>query len=435
MVFPQAQLGRLSFAIMLPLALVLTVIFSGAGAMTEMEDKELSSVTGQALMQMNKEAVNGFTFYTAGLDAILEINTNMRKLQLGCGGANGAGNCDIDADYFSLGCITNAAGNCISLDPASGSIQIPGAVLDNVPAAQQRMKDMVITRPYFQFAIRNDHSRTLREIVGVRLGGENVEGPMSIGTLNSFSGYMSATANMTMQGQSDIAAVCGPGNSPCSEPNVFGYNAPGRSLGLQNFEACAYGICEEARNLTVNYDSAGLTGLQVEASGSRLTQAIIQDVNLGQPVSEIVDSMRVNQSNGIPSWAINLLIGEVRNQSEPHIRSQLADGFKIGTPDELPGCSSIDNCDIPYNLSNVHQVDVNSANFGFSFQKEAVQYPGYVAAMQRGWSMYLPDAFTLNVSRPATQFTHSILQGDAYEGNVIGLEPPYRNCWGSARFC
>lgn len=427
------RLGPLLFSVFLASLMVL-LSHNASGAMTELQDEELSGVVGQALMQTNKVVGGGgVTFYTAGLDAVLELNMNIEKLQLGCTNAAVNGQrCDIDADRFSLGCIANGSNQCVSLNPTG--IEVPGAVSD-IAANRQRMRDMVITRPYFQFAVKNDGSRTLREVVGIRLGGENVSGPMSIGNLNTFSGYMTATANMTMQGQTDIAAVCGPANPGCSEPNVYGYNAPDRSLGLSNFEACAYGICEDANQLTVNYSSASLNNIPVLANGKRLTQAIIQDVNLGAPVGQIVDSMTVNRSNGLPSWAINLLIGQVRAASEPFIREQLADGLKIGTPQQLPGCASIDNCDMPYNLKNVHQIEVNSSNFGFSFQRESVQYPGYAVPMTTGWTMYLPDAFTLNVSRPATVFTYSILQGNAYNGDIIGLEPPYRNCWGTASFC
>ncbi len=32
----------------------------------------------------------------------MELNANIKKLQLGCGGANGLGACDIDIDHISL---------------------------------------------------------------------------------------------------------------------------------------------------------------------------------------------------------------------------------------------------------------------------------------------------------------------------------------------
>ncbi|WP_197468400.1 hypothetical protein, partial [Alcanivorax sp. HI0083] len=163
--------AMIRFFLVYVIGLCLLALSPSLFALQKMQDSELADVTGQALMQMSKESTNGFTFYTAGLDAVLELNMNIQKLQLGCGGANSVNNgqhCDLDADNFSLGCIADSSGNCTF---GNGGTQ---------------MRDLVMTRPYFQFAIKNDNSKTLREVVGVRLGGEQVEGPMSIGNFNSF---------------------------------------------------------------------------------------------------------------------------------------------------------------------------------------------------------------------------------------------------------
>ncbi|WP_231866057.1 hypothetical protein, partial [Alcanivorax sp. HI0003] len=70
-------------------------------------------------------------------------------------------------------------------------------------------------RPFFQFAIKNDSSKTLREVVGIRLGGEDVSGPLSFGSLNTFSGYMSGQANLEMQGADNVAITCAYADRPC----------------------------------------------------------------------------------------------------------------------------------------------------------------------------------------------------------------------------
>ena len=41
-------------------------------------------------------------YYKLGLEAKMELNLNIRNLQLGCGGRNGPGNCDIDIENLSL---------------------------------------------------------------------------------------------------------------------------------------------------------------------------------------------------------------------------------------------------------------------------------------------------------------------------------------------
>lgn len=114
-------------------ALCLLCLTQASIAMQELADEQLSEVSGQALMQMGKVEENGFTFYKAGLDAVLEINLNIQKLQLGCGGVNGPG-CDIDIDHLSL------SGDCATRPECSASL----------------------IRPFFEFAIKNDHTKTLR---------------------------------------------------------------------------------------------------------------------------------------------------------------------------------------------------------------------------------------------------------------------------------
>src|SRR5690554_2904180 len=150
--------------------------------MAGMSDADMSEVTGQALMTMSKRDGTGVSsdvdFYRAGLDAVLEINTNIQKHQLGCtAGAINGQNCDIDIDNLSL----------------SGSTWGP----DGRPSSSA-----VLTRPYFEFAIKNDDSRTMREIVGFRLSAENAQGMMTMGHnegvgnevgINSLSGYMVTT--------------------------------------------------------------------------------------------------------------------------------------------------------------------------------------------------------------------------------------------------
>ncbi|MDC9612178.1 hypothetical protein, partial [Pseudoalteromonas sp. GABNS16H] len=76
-------------------ALVFLLFSQAVQAMVELKDEQLADVTGQALLQMNKEFTNGYTFYKAGLDAELRLNMNIDKLQLGCGGINGTDGCDL----------------------------------------------------------------------------------------------------------------------------------------------------------------------------------------------------------------------------------------------------------------------------------------------------------------------------------------------------
>src|SRR5690554_25734 len=141
------------------MALLMTLTSSASAAinMVEMNDADMSEVTGQALMTMSKRdgigVSSGLDFYRAGLDAVLELNANIQKLQLGCGGINGPG-CDIDIDNLSL------SGQCDSNRPGCSA---------------------ALTRPFLEFAIKNDDTKTMREVVGFRLSAENALGMLTFG--------------------------------------------------------------------------------------------------------------------------------------------------------------------------------------------------------------------------------------------------------------
>ncbi|WP_082904835.1 hypothetical protein, partial [Alcanivorax sp. HI0083] len=317
-----------------------------------------------------------------------------------------------------------------------------------------QMRDLVMTRPYFQFAIKNDNSKTLREVVGVRLGGEQVEGPMSIGNFNSFSGYLSASADFIMEAQgldqngdgdpnNDIAITCGsssapcPGNRPGTGYNTFGLQTPFRSLGLQNGCVSFLGNGIEFKDLTIGFPQVERLNRPVVLRGNRQTQAGVYNAQLGSAVDELVDNLDVVRSNGggltNSEALVNALLPLLANPVKDNIKGQLASG--LGT---TPG--NLNTFVIPYNISNLHSVMVDTPLFGLSFQKEPVQYPGYVESVSRGWAMYLPDAFKLEVSNPTTYFVNNIVNGNAAVGNITPLPDPgsgavFDNCWGSATFC
>ena len=148
--------------------------FTFAGTLQTMTDEQLSASVGQALMSLsyispqdsrNLEANrsggdNTIGFYKLGIEAELELNANIKKLQLGCGGVNGAGGCDIDIDNLSLSGLA---------DTANGRV-----------ASSAKM-----TNPFLEFAIKNPESASTRSIAGLRLSAEKVVGLLTAGTENS----------------------------------------------------------------------------------------------------------------------------------------------------------------------------------------------------------------------------------------------------------
>ncbi len=179
-----------------------------------LSDTEMSNSIGQAAFYTaytppsgtgNGSNTSDFGFFTLGLNAELDINANIRHIQLGCGGVNGSG-CDIDMNNVTL------SGN-----PGVGSCP-SGASLASC--------DAVITNPFIRLAVLNPNSLSTRQIAGVQLGAQNLVGLLQSGDnttsangINSFSGYLhvqSTTAADTLTGTISTSPTVFPVYNPGS---------------------------------------------------------------------------------------------------------------------------------------------------------------------------------------------------------------------------
>lgn len=416
--------------------------------MVSLSDEELAQEQGQALFNLSYLApgdsgnpygtASNLSFYTLSMEAQVSLNANIKNLQLGCGGVNGAGDCDVDISNFSLGCIAGPTGECITLNPVGN--QKPGAVRDcgtstctttAIDTSQQKeMKDFVLTNPFYQFAIRNPNSAATRQLVGIRIGAANALGPMSFGSLNTFSGYLTGGAHINMLADNNVAVT---------NPNAFNqaYN-----LGLTDFDLISGGSCGFfslacASQVKVSYNGAVVDYTAV-GSGNRLKRAMIDTSgpgNLSSVVDGIMGSLSITDTSGAILGIINAIpggmqiaLGLLRDGIGNSIKGQLQSGLEV---------SDLSTAVIPYNLSNVHQLNINANDFGISVQKESIQYPGYAAAVPAGWGMHLKDAFTLQLTDLTSTFVKNIVAAGhpAANGNIVPLEAPYRNCWGTLTFC
>ncbi|WP_314339796.1 hypothetical protein [Acinetobacter guillouiae] len=445
---------RKYLSVVLLILSVLAMSTTHAATLQALTDEQLSEMTGQALMSLtyiaptdtaNLEArrTGGDStvgFYKLGLEATVELNANIKKLQLGCGGTNGSGACDLDLDSVSFGCITGAAGYCIT-SATTNPNQPTGIDSNNAISNQKNMKDFVLTNPYFQFAIKNPNSASTREVVGIRIGAEKAEGPLSIGNLNSFSGYFTGKANLTMLGETNVSPVTS------TTWNSRAISTPSAFLGLDDATILNLGLASvKYSEITANYSTVSRNGLAVSVVGNRVSQAKIIGLDLSSVVDDIINgtsttsALELNTSNscvriiGICSGSFganigNALLPVLRGGISDYIKQQLATG--LGT-----SVSGLSTYQMPYNLSNVHQIDVNSNTFGIALSAQNLQYPDYAAAVSKGWSMYLQDAFTLNISDKVSNLVSNIASSsNAKDGNITLLEQPYRNCYGSLKFC
>lgn len=504
-----------------------------------MSDSEMADVSGQALFQTSMidgatdpSASNDLNFYRAGLDAKLDLNMNIENLELGRTGPdnwpddpfnpnaannffNYSPNVDIWVKNAALGCTADASGNCV----------------DSTTGNATQLKPLTLTRPYLEFAIENDDTKTQREVVGIRLGGENIQGPLSFGQTRSFSGYLSAGANMNMQGATATAATCNHQSVDYSDPtaptggcpnpsqnmqfsdgvmgtgtNLYGQeeqsvtNNPNEfnpvdsrysidyvrgnnygtdsctdsggntvnnancygSLNLTNeqTEVCVtigFDFCANAQlsEVLLDFNGAGREGLDAVADGKRLTQAGVQQPQLGDIVDEVVETITVNTNEAGCEFrasiaGINLCTAQqfltdltndlLRPEARRIFYERLCNGLPVNctTPigDNMATVNQeLNQATVPYNLTNFHQVNINSSNLGLSFQKRQVMYPGQGETLEQGWSLFLPDAFTIDVNEPAAKFTDNIDSGRAGRGDLVALPPVYDNCFGSAQFC
>lgn len=324
-------------------------------SLKSMTDEQLSNTVGQALMSLTYVApldtanletnrVGGdktIGFYKLGLEAELAINANIKKLQLGCGGVNGAGACDIDIDNFSL------SGNSTTREGRVSS-------------------DAILTNPFIEFAIKNPDKASTREIAGLRLSAEKALGLLTFGTdngatpngINSLSGYMelasakgiAQTQERTMDGAT-FGAMTGKVNvcllgSACLNDNPM--SSTDYTLQLRSAKA------------SVVTDPAVV-------NGKRLSSVLLKGKADIAPITfdcaTSVGCMKANVTvlGFIPITITTAVVGKLANLKA--------------------------NVDVNQSLGLIHSIPVNGNAFSLSLQAQDIQWSGAAAKAQRGWWM------------------------------------------------
>lgn len=387
-----------------------------APAITAMSDEELGNQTGQALFMMDKitgtgtsgstgTGQTGVTFYKMGLDAVLDLNANIRKLQLGCGGVNGPG-CDIDIDNMSLSGPESCTGgrpNC----------------------------DFQLFRPFVQFAIKNDSNPATREVVGWRLSAEKSIGLLSMGYqdagmtdaqakngLNSLSGYMSigsatgvaSTATRCMSYASANASCNGTGTAYPGLGSAGSISAAtaqqfGCSSGTDTANGC--GIGTNARMAGRLYANLSL-GTTIADFYSE-TYAIIMNSASATVVSDptVVSGKRMTAVDLTGSATV----GSVNFSGQMTANVSILGGLNMdktvtGTINGLTATTPIHE-----SLSYIHKISVAGNPFSLSLQRQNVLWPGSAAAAQTGWWMAFEDQINIGNISPQNQImlTNNVL--------------------------
>lgn len=358
-----------------------------SSSLVELDDTQLSATQGQALLslsyisphdQYNLETRraggdSSIGFYKLGLEANVEINANVRKLQLGCGGLNGINGCDIDIDNLALsGLKTDANGNMLPMtsdERAASSAQL--------------------SNPFIEFAIKSPDQASLREVVGLRLSAEKVVGLLTAGTnnteangINSLSGYLK---------------INGYGNAKTSA-GVFGLK-PGEVVNTvadTAFLGCTSG-CDKNAGLTAGYGNAKNTGLKIPAMTAPF-----------QINNAVVSGTRMTAANvGAIAQIPSIPITDQSGQLGIRLNSRVCGFGLICVQDTFIKLNTtVDNLTANINFSEglgyIHNLPISSAMY-LGLQNKQLRWPGAEEVANPGWWLSLQDPVNLGDISPRDQ--------------------------------
>lgn len=340
-------------------------------SLQSLSDHDLSDVTGQALLSLgylapndpsNRMASTGVGFYKLGLEADLELNTNIKSLQLGCGGVNGAGGCDIDIDNLSLSGVSDTR-------------------------AGRAGSSAKLTNPFLEFAIKNPDSASTREVVGMRVSAEKILGMLTLGDensdkpngINSLSGYMKINPT-TGIGQTAERNMSFSDTGKKIEANIDA------RLCLILCTTIPLGVKSDNYNLFLESAKADIFLNGTTLNGNRRSSV------------QLDGYANINQINfaGNLEAALNVTAGL----------------FRLNKPVQGGNITGLKaNVTVDQNLGLIHKLPLNNP-FSLSLQQQNVWWPGAEATAQRGWWMAFEDSINIGDVTPSQKIliTDSVLQ-------------------------
>lgn len=429
----------------------------GHAALKALDDDALGDVVGQAgslflsdhigpneLVGAPADGTANFDFYRMGMDVKLSMNLNISKFQLGCGGVNDllttTPACDLDIDYLGFMGI-NAAGDRPAYSAGTADV--------NGKFGPESVFELI--RPYVELAIKNDDSVTQREVVGIKLGGQKINGAIRMGRdylgLDSGLGAEPSMTNQENGGTCNPSATTGQGVVNCHS-------------GLNSISGYLAGVELSA-------------GFRARATLCTVFLACVWPFYIGVPVNMDGCIGRINFNpctvNDTPFFIDaggtrlnNLYVAAARLKLEPDILL----GFDL----EGYGSLALDTRQIHYLLTP------NSSGFFLSLQREPVSWPhyektpppnnlpfdacnptygqvtsrcssAYATRANTGWWLAASNAKMLNLQPgnrivlPGSYNSIELLQAFSADNSPIHIDNPRldfiagRNCYGSAIFC
>ncbi len=340
--------------------LMLSPLVHAQTTMEKLDDRELSDISGQALLSMsyidsndgaNNMRGKGVGFYKLGMEADIELNANIKHLQLGCGGINGAGGCDIDIENLSLSGVSDTR------EGRAGS-------------------SAKLTNPFLEFAVKNPTSASTREVVGLRLSAEKVLGLLTLGDensdkpngINSLSGYLKINPTQGM-------AYTNARNMSYSDTNltIDGRVKPNICIPILGCLGIPLGFKSDDYNLALQETSAPLTLNGAVISGTRMNSARLSGIAHINPL----------YFDGDLKASLNVSLGLLNLQKE--------------VTGNITGLKA--NITVDQNLGFIHKIMLNNP-FSLSLQNSEVWWPNADVAAKQGWWMAFNDSIDIGDVTP-----------------------------------
>ncbi len=368
---------------------------ANANAMTELDDQQLSQVEGQALFNLTStaDASQNLNFFKLGLGAVMELNSNIKSLQLGCGGSNGSGGCDIDIGNLSL------SGKAVNGSRVDTSAQL--------------------TNPFIEFAIKGKSAAT-REVEGFRLGAESILGLLTLGAenidnpsdgLRSFSGYMqvSGTSGSTKTVPTNFGAVAG--QEVKGSVKVLG----GNHKIMTNLAATA-GKGFAMPEMTANFEIGAftLTGKRQTVVKPPSVVASVGDIILSEDSGSIVVDLRKENNINEPDnvlWVNDVTFFMGKNGGGTCKEALWADVCWSGKYNDTKTAIRNLKIDVEFTqaLSMIHNIELDGNGGYLSLQKSAIKWLGANSddIAQPGWWM--------SFAKPVQLGTLDVIQATSIE--------------------
>lgn len=377
-----------------------------AHALQAMDDVQLADTTGQSLLNLAYTAPAGagtgashldYGYYKMGLEGKLELNANIRNLQLGCGGVNGPGACDIDIQNVALsGLPTSYA--------ADGTPQW---------ANGRASSSAELTNPFIEFAFTNPNSPTGRQLAGVRLSAESITGLLTAGVENvanptdgikTFSGYLqvaptpvtSKTQTGARFGMTTDQMIFSRVETDLGTRHVF-TNVNAMNPSSSNYQAPPSGT---QWGVAVAQQVVNFTFPQTTITGNRMSQ-------LNLTVNDVpIPTIKIGATDG----ALRLRMDEGLLWVNNSTFFMGANGVNCQTAAYDPSqCTYIinlkANVEVKENFNLVHNLPLSGTGVYLSLQNQAMRWPGSNTddVAQPGWWMSFAQPLNFGALNPTQE--------------------------------